>query len=249
MNQPKISRAGLIEILLADEPWSPAMLAPVPRGGYPEIWQHIWGNIVEVQADRLLNPSWIGHLLDRPTVREKIVTVGMTLGAFQIPEMPVKVTKSIAISMADVQLVTSPIDLTETHASRWERLKAILAASEVFGMKPTRFLWEYAGAQGYILRISSSPDEFRAHQMERVDTKHPEIVGRHVRVLHDTLREEAIRQLGHTNVQIRFQIGFPMGEDYWQMRALWLQAVEVQIQRIWPGLTSRCSHTNQQDDA
>ncbi len=234
MDRPNVPRGRLIGILLADELWSPAMLEPATREGDPVIWRHVRGDIAEVQADRLLNPPWSGYLLDRPTVREKMVNVGMTLGAFQVPGMLVRVTMSIAVSMADVQLVMSPIDLTETHAGRWERLKAILAAAQVFGMEPTRFLGEYAGAQEYILRLCASPEEFRTHQLERIDAKHPDIVGRRVQALEDALREEAAKQLGRTNVSIQFQGGLPMGEDYWQMRASWLQAVETQIQRIWP---------------
>ncbi|MCR4313651.1 MAG: hypothetical protein NUV84_00155 [Candidatus Uhrbacteria bacterium] len=238
MDQPKISRSRLIGILLADEPWSPAILHPVTREGDPEIWQHVLGDLAEVQADRLLNPSWTGYLLDRLTVREKMVAVGMTLGAYQISGMPIQVTMSIAISMADVQLVMSLIDLTETRASRWERLVAILTASQAFGIEPTKFLREYAGAQEYILRLYSSPDEFRAHQIERVDAKHPEIVKHHVQVLHHALREEAVKQLGRPDMDVHLQIGFPMGDDYWQMRAWWRQAVEAQIRRVWPHLVS-----------
>ena len=183
MDQPQIPRTRLIEILLADEPWSPAMLGQASREGDPVIWRHVRGDIAEVQADRLLAPSWSGCLLDRFIVREKMVTVGMPLGAFQIPGMLVQVTISIATSIADVQLTASPIDLTETHAGRWGRLQAILAASQVFGMEPTRFLGEYAEAQEYILRLCSTPEEFRAHQIDRIDAKHPDIVGRRVQAL------------------------------------------------------------------
>lgn len=234
MDYPNIPRSRLIEILLADELWSPAMLEPASREGDPVIWRHVRGDVAQVQADRLLNPSWTGTLLDRPTVREKMVAVGMTLGAFQIPGMPVQVTMSIAMSIADVQLIMSPIDLTETRAGRWERVKAVLAASQVFGMEPTRFLGEYAGAQEYILRLCSSPEEFRAHQMERIDAKHPEIVECRVRALREALREEAAKQLGRRNADIQLKIGFPMGDDYWPMRAWWIQAVEAQILRVWP---------------
>lgn len=160
MDHPKIPRVRLIEILLADEPWSPAMLEPASREGDPVIWQHVLGDLAEVQADRLLNPSWTGYLLDRPTVREKMVAVGMTLGVFQIPGMPVRVTMSIATSLADVQLAMSPIDLTETRAGRWERVKAVLAASQVFGMEPTRFLGEYTGAQSTSFACAPLPRSF-----------------------------------------------------------------------------------------
>ena len=233
MNRPRISREDLIEILQVDKPWNPAMLELASREEDPEIWRHLRGDIVQVQADRLLNPSWTGYLLDHLTVRQKMVEAGTLFGAFQLPGMLVKVTMPIAQSMADLQLVTSPIDLFETRAGRWERLKAILAASEVFGMDATRFLQEYAGAQEYILRLCSSPDEFRTHQTARVDAKHPEIVSRYLQALQEALREEAIKQFEDFTGKIQIVVGFPMGEDYWRMRAWWLQAVEAEIYRVW----------------
>lgn len=236
MERSRLVRSSLIEVLMADRSWSPTMIDPSYVGGAvtSEIWQLVLADLAQIQADRLLGSPTSGSLLDRLTVRQKMIEVGVLQGAFQIPGMPVRVTMSIATSMADVHLVMSPIDLVETYAERWERLKAILAASQVFNMEPTRFLREYDGAQEYILRLSSSPDEFRAHQTERVDAKHPEIVSRYIQTLHDALCEEAIKQLGRHNVDIRVLVSFPVGEDYWQMRTWWLQAIELQIARVWP---------------
>lgn len=211
------------------------MLEQRSKEGDPEIWRHVRGDLAEVQADRLLNPAWSGSLLDRATAREKMATLGMTLGVFQLPGMPFRVTMSVATSIADLQLTVSTIDFTETCEGRWGRLRAILAASQMFGLPPTRFLTEYDGAQEYILRLYSSPVEFRAHQTQRIDEKHPDIVGRRVQALRDAFRQEAARQLRQFNTKVRIEIGFPIGEDYWAMRAWWLQSVEAQIQRVWPG--------------
>lgn len=248
MNRPSISRTVLLEILLADEPWSPAMFMPWSQEGDPVIWQHVRGEIAEVQANRLLDPAWSGCLLDRSTVREKMVEVGMPLGVFQIPGIPMRVTMSLATSIADLQLVLSPIDLRETSIGRWERLRAILMASQTFQLEPARFLREFPGAQEYLLRLSSSSVEFRNHQTERIDAKHPDIVGSRIQALRSVLREEAAKQFGRRDARVDIQVSFPMGDDYWAMRAMWLQAVEVQIDCIWPG-QGLGSTRNLQDDA
>lgn len=239
MDRPNISRGLLIEILLVDQPWSPVMLEQVSREDDSEIWQHVLSDLAEVQADRLLDPAWSGPLLDRPTVLEKMVELGMIMGAFQIPGFPMCITMPIATCIADVQLAMSNIDLTETCAGRWGRLRAILTASQMFDMLPSRFLTQYDRAQDFILRIGSSPEEFRTHQTWRVDAKHPDIVSRRVQALNDVLQKELVTQ----SRRIHLYISFPMGEEYWAMRAWWLQAVEEQIQRVWPGQQAQATTT------
>ena len=236
MNRLIIPRERLIKILLADTPWNPAMLEPALQEGDPELWQRLREAIAEVQADRLLDPSWTGYLLDRAIVREKMVEVGTPLvgvGELQIAGMSLQMTPSIATSLADLQLAMSPIDLSETHKDRWQRVEAILLASQTLGVDATRFLEEYSGAQEYILRLSSSPETFRAHQIERIDDKHPEILARRMQSLRDVLRQEARNQLGVPQLEISLTVPFPTDEGYWQMRFCWLQAVEAQIQRVW----------------
>lgn len=236
MDRSSIDRGQLIRILVADQPWIPGQVDPAQaRSGDPGLWAFVLSELAQVQADRLLDPSWSGLLLDRFTTRQKMVEVGMANGAFEVPGMPVRPTLQIAMAMADIQIVVGPVDLTETHARRWERLEAILTAAQTFRMDPVTFLVECAAAQDWILRLSSDPDSFRVHQREWIDAKHPDVVTRAVQALHAVVREETRLQLGRPNADVRIFVGFPTGDDYWQMRAAWLQAVEIQIHRIWSG--------------
>lgn len=237
MDRPHLSRKTLVEILLLDHPWHPtdmdAQEGEAEEDFQEALWQHLHADLVEIQADRLEQAFWAGFLLDRQTVRERMVEVGMPIGAFQIRGMPVAVTPPLALAIADVQLTMGPVDLCDTHAQRWDRLSGILTASEMFGVSPTTFMMDVSGASDWILRLSTTPELFRAHQRARIDEKHPDVVRRYVQALRTTLSTAIGTHHGST--MFNLFIDFPMGEAFWEMRAWWLQEVEAQIDRVWPG--------------
>lgn len=229
MDRLLIERSRLVSLLLADPPW-----LPLETSGDPALWERLCRELAPVQADRLLDPAWSGSLLDRETAIQKMVEIGMSVGAFQLPGLPVRVTVSLATAMADLQLTMSPLDLTETAHDRLQRVQAILHAAKLFRMEPDRFLQEHEAAQEWILRLSSDPETFREQQRCRIDGKHPEVFARHIRVIRRALAGEVLKQRGVSAARIRIHVDFPTGEAYWAMRADWLQAVEMLIQRAWP---------------
>ncbi len=247
MDPSELARRSLVEVLLLDSPWSPTVAINPLNIATHEAWQHVLGELAAVKAQRLLDPTWTGRVLDQPTARQKMVEVGMPMGVFQMPGLLIRVTVTVALAIADVQLIMSHVDLTETHARAWERIQAILDASRMFNVEPKRFLVEHPSAQDWILRLSSSPEQFRAHQRERVDAKHPDIVKPCLQVLYDALRAEADRQPS-SRVSIMVGTAFPISDDYWTMRAQWLQETEEHVARIWPGQALGLPHAPPQDD-
>lgn len=129
----------------------------------------------------------------------------------------------------------------------WERVQGILEASRLFNMQPKTFLTQHPLAQDWILRLSSSPEQFRAHQRERIDAKHPDILQPRVQALYNILRAETKKQVGPL-ARVQIFIGFPGGDGYWALRAQWLQEVEAQIARIWPGYAYGLPSTQREDD-
>lgn len=238
-----LKRQQLIEVLLADKPWGPGDVCGHHVSIEDPVAELFWERFLEDLAcscvDRLMDPNRISdRLVPRETAINLLVHHAHQLG---VHGSTVAVTPDhpVARESAQMWLALSPVDLDETCAVRLERLRAIVEVARMCAISDVVDVVRSPVTRDQVLLISTTASAFRDDQRARIDAKRPEIIDVHV----DRLCRSIGELLRIAPQQVKISVSnFPSSEHYWQVRAWWMQHVEIQIDRVWPGCALGSQH-------
>lgn len=126
---------------------------------------------------------------------------------------------------------------TRSFGQTFKQIDALLAASCAKMMKPIAFLTHSSDAYDWIIRLASSPDEYRAERIAYLDAVSPDTVSRCA----DQFRSKVTRQIGQS-VDIELKSGgsgLDLTNDnrsFWAWRAVRIVGIEREIEKVWGGV-------------
>ncbi|GEM_PF-6549415 len=245
MRRPALTDEELFSVLLGDKDTF-GIFVLMPFSGVSSIeelerfndnlWFHVHAQLAHTMAERMLNPVWRGPLITRAYVIECVAAAAKLFGAFHLPDADEMIPEIVAEPYVAFALsLHTVVDCSQTARMRWQRVTVICNIAKSFHITPLDFLTQIPDAHDWLLRVTSSPDELRKAELQRLDALHPDRVTRRIADLRRSLTQ---RVEGHYVEVVSQILGLNMavGEaGYWEMRAAHLQRIEERIAHVWPG--------------
>ncbi|TAL50241.1 hypothetical protein EPN81_03245 [Patescibacteria group bacterium] len=243
MERPNVSREELVRVLVIAMRSKGTITGRLGRQGgsvhsmngrIRELVRRLHAELAETLADRLLDTRGDNRSLSRNFVRRKAICLARELGTFWIEGVHEFNRNAIAEPTIDFALALRVISYPEeTLEELWNRVNVVVTLSRSCGLSPEQYL-KNPLAEDWILRLTTSPDVFRAREIEQLDELHPDSLVRHVKAFQAGVN----RALGDSpfaqDFRIELMINVPKGDAYWEFRADRIQVLEERIRRIWP---------------
>ncbi|KKW32438.1 MAG: hypothetical protein UY76_C0028G0009 [Candidatus Uhrbacteria bacterium GW2011_GWA2_52_8d] len=200
-----------------------------------EFWRRLRVCVCGHKAQRLLSEQ-TGELLSRAQLEAYIAQVWDALNMLTVDGASEWHKQRVRRPVLDLLISLNPLGLGDTYESRWNRIDIITALAESYRVKPSDFFVKISGAHDWVLRVTSSPDQYRAAVYTRLEGLMPDRLERVFRRQY----EELNRQFGSICVQelVSRQLQGLQGDNYWALRAGLLQQMEERIARVWPYLSN-----------
>ena len=192
---------------------------------------------VDIKADRLLGPPRTGALLTQEEVRARLFAAMSVLPGPE--DFPRNVWERISRATVDFMIASGASwDTNDTYERAWRHVMAVCDAAQAHAMSPVRFIGDVSQAHDWVVRLASSPQEYRELACLRLDRMHPDEIGRHLQALASAIKRATQDVPGLEEIPVVAAMPYRVGDDYWKWRAQMLQQVEREIARIWSAAAS-----------